>query len=540
MGRTLAALTAALAALLVAAPAAAEPRPVVPVLYRPPVPGPVIDPFRPPSTPFGPGNRGLEYATTPGDPVAAPADGVVTFAGPVGGGLHVVVLHQDGIRTSLSFLASILVVRGQQVVGGQPVGRSGATLHLGARRGDTYLDPATLFTDGGGGTRSILVPADAGRPLGVEEEAAGLRRFVAGMAVRAVPAAAADLASGAVAAAARTASEVATLARAAAVLGAPPAWAVMAAAAAAADQGPCTPPASPPPPRPTGRRLLVLVGGLGSSSRDAAVADLDAGALGYRAADVFQFSYRGGTTAETPYEPADTLGGIEVAGARLAALLARLARAHPDRPLDIVAHSLGGLVVRAALAFPPPGAAPVPATVVTLGTPHGRADLAAMARLATATLAGRLMGEGMAAAGGPVAASRSVADLAPGSTVLSKLAAAAPPGPPTRIVAVGARTDLVVPPPAARWPGMPSTTVDVAFQGPTAHGDLPGSPAAAREVALALGGAPPTCRSQAQALADAAVGIAVQAATYGAGAATAVGLAGALPVGLVPVPASGP
>ena len=540
MGRTLVALAAVLAALLGAAPAAAEPGPVVPVRYRPPVPGPVIDPFRPPSTPFGPGNRGLEYATIPGDPVGAPADGVVTFAGPVGGGLHVVILHQDGIRTSLSFLASILVVRGQSVAAGQPVGRSGATLHLGARRGDTYLDPATLFTDGGGGARSILVPEDAGRPLGVEEEADGLRRLLAGASVRRVPGAAADLSSAAIAAATRSAAEVATLARAAALLGAPPAWAVLAAAAVAADQGPCTPPGSPPPPRPAGRRLLVLVGGLGSSSRDAAVADLDAGALGYGPADVVQFSYRGGTTAENPYEAADTLGGIEVAAARLAALLTRLARAHPGRPVDVVAHSMGGLVVRAALAFAPRGAAAVPATVVTLGTPHSGADLASMARLATATAAGRLMAEGLAAGpGGPAPASRSVADLAAGSAVLSKLAAAPPPGPPTRIVAVGARNDLVVPPPAARWPGVPSTTVDVAFRGPTAHGDLPGSPAATREVALVLSGAPPTCRSQAQALADAAVGVAVQAATFGAGAATTVGLAGAVPVGPVPLPAAG-
>ena len=541
MGRTRAALAIPLLALLLTAPAAAEPE-LAPVVYRPPVPGPVIDPYRPPATPYGPGNRGLDYATTPGEPVGAPADGVVTFAGPVAGGLHVVVLHQDGIRTSLSFLASILVVRGQQVAGGQPVGRAGATLHLGARRGRVYLDPATLFDDTGAAARSILVPEGPARPLGVEDEAAGLRDLLAAVSVRAAPAAAGHLPAAARAAAARAASDVALLARTASVVGAPPGWAVLAAAAAAlADQGPCTPPSAPPPPRPPGRRLLVLVAGLGSSSTDAAVAALDVGALGYRPADVVRFSYRGGTTGEAPYEPEDTLGGIELPAARLAALLARLAETHPGRPVDIVAHSMGGLVVRAALAFAPPGGgAPRPATVVTLGTPHGGADLAAMARLAMITVTGRQVAEGVAALpGGLAPASRSVADLTPGSAVLSRLAAAPPPGPPTRVAAIGARTDLVVPPPDARWPGMPSTTVDVAGHGLTTHGGLPGSPAATREVALAVGGAPPTCRSAADTLADAAVGTTVQAGTYGFGVATAAGLAAPLPVSPVLVPRAG-
>jgi len=128
-----------------------------------------------------------------------------------------------------------------------------------------------------------------------------------------------------------------------------------------------------------------------------------------------------------------------------------------------------------------------------------------------------------------------VSDLAPGSEVLRRLAAAAPPGPPTRVAAVGARTDLVVPPPDARWTGVPSTTVDVAFDGPGAHGDLPGSGPATREVALAVAGVPPTCRSEADALADAVFGAAVQAATNGLGAAAVVGLAGTVPIGPIPV-----
>ncbi len=170
-----------LALALIAPVAAGQPPgpagPPGPVTYRAPVPGPVIDPYRPPSTPYGPGNRGIDYATTPGEPVGAVAEGEVTFAGAVGGGLHVVVLHADGVRTSLSFLAVVLVRRGQRVAAGQAVGRAGATLHLGARRGEAYLDPTSLLAGPSGG-RAVLVPDGPGRPLGAADEAAGLRRLL--------------------------------------------------------------------------------------------------------------------------------------------------------------------------------------------------------------------------------------------------------------------------------------------------------------------------------------------------------------------------
>src|SRR5262245_1355118 len=86
-----------------------------PPAYAPPVDAVVVDPFRPPATRFGPGNRGLEYGTEPGTPVLAAADGRVTFAGSVAGTLHVTVLHDDGVRTTYSFLQRVDVVVGQAV-----------------------------------------------------------------------------------------------------------------------------------------------------------------------------------------------------------------------------------------------------------------------------------------------------------------------------------------------------------------------------------------------------------------------------------------
>lgn len=127
--------------------------------YAPPVDAPVTDPFRPPPQPWLPGNRGIEYATDPGTPVRAAADGVVTFAGPVAGSLHVTVTHADGVRTSYSFLASVAVRAGAVVALGTVVGIAAARLHVGARRGDVYIDPASLWGDLGP-PRARLVPLD--------------------------------------------------------------------------------------------------------------------------------------------------------------------------------------------------------------------------------------------------------------------------------------------------------------------------------------------------------------------------------------------
>ena len=70
---------------------------------------PVSDPFRSPDDPYGPGNRGIEYDTEPGDVVRAAAAGIVVFAGPVAGELHVTVDHGGGVVSSYSFLERLSV-----------------------------------------------------------------------------------------------------------------------------------------------------------------------------------------------------------------------------------------------------------------------------------------------------------------------------------------------------------------------------------------------------------------------------------------------
>ncbi len=125
------------------APAAAQSPPIAD--HRPPVDAPVADAFRPPADPFGPGNRGLEYATGAGDPVVASQDGVVIFAGRVGDTSAVTIRHDPRLVTTYTHLVEIIVERGERVDQGQRLGAARTGFHFGARLDGEYIDPASLF-----------------------------------------------------------------------------------------------------------------------------------------------------------------------------------------------------------------------------------------------------------------------------------------------------------------------------------------------------------------------------------------------------------
>lgn len=468
--------------------------------YSPPVDGSIVDAFRPPPTPYGPGNRGVDYATAPGDPVRAAGDGEVVFAGPVGLSRHVVVLHPDGLRTSYSFLAEVAVRRGDRVLRGDLLGTAAARLHFGVRAGDDlYLDPTALLE--GRPPPVHLVPVESRRVRSERRERFALLRSLVGVPIRA--------GATAVAWAAGTAVEVSraeiegllrTLDLAQYYADVPlrlgqltlRAWSVL------RDQRGCTPGADPPPPPPTERRIAVLVGGFGSASGHAAILDVDTAVLGYEPGDVAQFSYRGGQApgerriagiTATRYGPADSAGDIGEAGTRLRSMLHAVAARHPGVPIDLIAHSQGGLVVRAAL-----GSGPVPAVehVVTLGTPHHGADMATMNQ----ALGGSLPGQALqwvvrtATDGHTDPGAEAAAQLSERSRFIAEL-----PGlpPSVRATSVAAAGDLVVPALNSQLDGAANTIVPL--RGVSAHDRLPGSPQAAREIALALGGRRPTCRN---------------------------------------------
>lgn len=147
--------------------------------YGWPVEGRVLRGFEPPPTPYSSGHRGIDIAAPTGTSIAAPSDGVVAFAGWVGGSLFISIDHPDGVRTTYSWLSSASVVKGASVAAGSPIGTTGhghpevsePHLHFGARIGTTYIDPMLLLERGSvvglihlaplGG----LVPLEPGRHL---------------------------------------------------------------------------------------------------------------------------------------------------------------------------------------------------------------------------------------------------------------------------------------------------------------------------------------------------------------------------------------
>lgn len=114
-------------------------------VYEHPVDAEIVDAFRPPLSRFGPGNRGVDYETVPGDPITASAPGIVRFVGQVGGVLHITIEHPDGRLSSYSGVGEVLVRLNHEVGGGELIGRTSTRLHFGLREGGHYIDPQALI-----------------------------------------------------------------------------------------------------------------------------------------------------------------------------------------------------------------------------------------------------------------------------------------------------------------------------------------------------------------------------------------------------------
>ena len=118
-----------------------------------PVVGPVIQAFDPPDTPYGSGHRGIDIATEVGTTIVAPADGTVTFAGPIGGYLFVTIDHGGGLSSTYSWLSAKLVRKGDRVLHDQPIAFTGwghpiapiPHLHLGVKLDGAYVDPLSYL-----------------------------------------------------------------------------------------------------------------------------------------------------------------------------------------------------------------------------------------------------------------------------------------------------------------------------------------------------------------------------------------------------------
>lgn len=110
------------------------------------------------------GHRGADFAGHPGDAVLAPAAGEVSYVGKVVDRGVLVLVHDNGLRSSFEPIESSLTP-GQRVTAGSVLGRIAVEsdglghcgpdcLHWGVRIGDRYLDPLQLVQ----GAPSVLIP----------------------------------------------------------------------------------------------------------------------------------------------------------------------------------------------------------------------------------------------------------------------------------------------------------------------------------------------------------------------------------------------
>jgi pimeloyl-ACP methyl ester carboxylesterase len=286
----------------------------------------------------------------------------------------------------------------------------------------------------------------------------------------------------------------------------------------------CTDASSPAAPPPE-RRIAVVVSGLGTGSESNSAWELDTAAMGYADVDVVRFSYSGGRApgpgapersatrvasgmppatgglADIPvtgFTAADSQQDLMTSAGRLEDLLAAVARAEPGVPIDVIAHSQGGVVSRLAVVR---GEADgrLPADVenlVTVGSPHQGAPLATAVVALQQTPGGRVELRAIRASGAfPDLDDRhpSIPQLSETSTVLADMRAAPIPD-GVRFTSLGASGDLTVPGTTTADPQADTQVILPTAPSLDAHGALTSDPRTTREITLAISGAAPTCQ----------------------------------------------
>lgn len=368
--------------VLTASPAAAS-------ILVPPVDAVMARRFEAPSTTWGPGHRGVDYEVATGTLIRAAAAGTVVFADRVPDGLAVTIAHTGGLETTYSGLSELSVASGDSLIEGTWVGRAGSAhgepgLHFGVKVHDGYVDPASYFADVAVGDAIRLAPLVWQPPSQMPEA------FTSGFV------------------------DPGTSSR-------------LCAESTPLDDTPSLAPND---------NVAVAVAGIGSSTSDGIRADMyehGPEELGYPEERIERFSYAGSTRARShvPYEARDTFGDIGDAARRLGVQLARVRRQHPGRDVDLIAHSMGGLVARrflSTVAWQQPARYPRVEHLITFASPHQGSSLATVGdNLNDKTITGGLLVDGVSAwseMGGPIPDPRSVAvsQMKPGSLFLEELA----------------------------------------------------------------------------------------------------------------------
>ena len=469
--------------------------------YRPPVDAPVDDGFRPPTSPYGPQNLGLHYVVDNLTEVRASASGTVVYAGRVGGVGFVTIQHADGLRTTYGNIVRIDVTAGDRVAGSEVVGRSGTWVHFSVRDGDVYLDPALIF--GHFEIEVHLVPHDdsaldaAALAIAERSEQERLLELLAsgggGGLFGRIGAALMDAVSSGV---------VSVMTHYAMELLEPEwiQWTMDVAAIMFLPEPPCTPVSTAVLP-PIERRIAIEVSGLGSQAGGGSIVGLDTATLGYDDEDVVQYSYRGGAVdgrggwqdglERSDYGSSDTHQSIVVSAGRLRELIAAVSAANPGVPIDLYAHSLGGLVTQYAVSGDGHESIDgLVTSIVTFGTPHQGSIVATIGDALGSTAIGSDV----------LDATTLVADRGQGTPAVEQLSEASdfianlrpfPPG--IHSLTVGARGDLLVNPRSTVVPGTSNVVISA---GLNAHANLPRDADATRAAQLHLAGRYPACRSR--------------------------------------------
>lgn len=425
----------------------------------PPLDAPIGERFVPPESDFGPGHRGIDYETGPGQRVRAAAPGTVTFAGAVGNALFVTVAHDPHVETTYSRLGDVWVRVGQDVGEGTWLGVTGAAhpgdagLHFGVKVNGSYVDPLSMLglsdvTDAIHLAPLVWEPSsELPEPL---REA--LMPRSAGTSVRTC------------------------------VERVPRAFATV-------------------PPNPN---IAVAVAGIGSKTRGGVAADMylhGPELLGYAARSVYEFSYAGtdGPGLHDPYQSRSTFDDLNASARKLGDLLRAIGGRHPGRDVDLIAHSQGGIVARTwlarqAQAFDPD--LPRVAHLVTFSSPHSGAPLAGeVDDLATSSRSGAALLLGAAKLSGvgapvPDPLSAAVRQLAPDSPRMKTLARE-DVAYGTRVLTLGIPNDVVVPADRTQIGGERHRLV--APKGINGHSAIVASPEARGLAYDFLRGAAPAC-----------------------------------------------
>jgi len=125
-------------------------------------------------------HRGVDLAAESGDLVVSPSAGVLRFVGRVpavgvsGTQLALTIERDDGLKFTLMPLDSACVTAGTRLEAGTPIGEvagqgdassADVHLHVGARRGELYVDPLE-FLDAGSSTSGTPEAQTSGTPEG--------------------------------------------------------------------------------------------------------------------------------------------------------------------------------------------------------------------------------------------------------------------------------------------------------------------------------------------------------------------------------------